>query len=43
MTLRDRAAWANDDNTARGAQATLQTLPGASFVANGVSTARDGR
>jgi len=41
LTLRGRAAWAHDFNTGRVASATFQSLPGASFVVNGASTARD--
>ena len=41
LTLRGRAAWAHDFNTDRAASATLQTLPGASFVVNGAVQARD--
>jgi autotransporter-associated beta strand protein len=41
LTLRGRAAWAHDFNTDRAASATFQALPGASFVANGASPARD--
>jgi autotransporter-associated beta strand protein len=41
LTLRGRAAWAHDFNTDRSAQATFQTLPGASFIVSGASPARD--
>jgi autotransporter-associated beta strand protein len=41
FTLRGRAAWAHDYNTDCNVQATFQTLPGASFVVNGASPARD--
>jgi len=41
LTLRGRAAWAHDFNTERAATATFQSLPGASFVVNGASLARD--
>ena len=41
VTLRGRAAWAHDYNNARSAIATFQTLPGASFVVNGATPARD--
>jgi fibronectin-binding autotransporter adhesin len=41
FTLRGRAAWAHDFNTDRNAQASFQTLPGASFVVNGAPSARD--
>jgi autotransporter-associated beta strand protein len=41
LTLRGRAAWAHDYNTDRAASATFIALPGASFVVNGASPARD--
>ncbi len=41
LTLRGRAAWAHDTNTERSAQATFQTLPGASFVVNGAAASRN--
>lgn len=41
FTLRGRAAWAHDYNTDRNIAATFQTLPGASFVANGAAQAHD--
>jgi len=41
LTLRGRAAWAHDYNSDRRAQATFQTLPGASFIVNGAAPARD--
>jgi autotransporter-associated beta strand protein len=41
LTLRGRAAWAHDYNTERAAAATFQSLPGASFVVNGATPARD--
>jgi uncharacterized protein with beta-barrel porin domain len=41
LTLRGRAAWAHDFNPDRAASATFQTLPGASFVVNGATPARD--
>jgi uncharacterized protein with beta-barrel porin domain len=41
LTLRGRAAWAHDFNADRAAAATFQSLPGASFVVNGATPARD--
>ncbi len=41
LTLRGRAAWAHDFNTDRSIAATFQTLPGASFVANGAAQSAD--
>jgi autotransporter-associated beta strand protein len=41
LTLRGRAAWAHDFNPDRSLAATFLTLPGASFVVNGVAPARD--
>ena len=41
FTLRGRAAWAHDFNPDRNIGATFQTLPGASFVVNGATQARD--
>jgi uncharacterized protein with beta-barrel porin domain len=41
FTLRGRFAWAHDFNTDRAASATFQALPGASFVVNGATPARD--
>jgi autotransporter-associated beta strand protein len=41
LTLRGRAAWAHDTNPERSAQATFQSLPGASFVVNGAVAARN--
>lgn len=41
LTLRGRFAWAHNFNTDRAASATFQTLPGASFVVNGATLARD--
>jgi uncharacterized protein with beta-barrel porin domain len=41
LTLRGRAAWAHDFNPDRNIAATFQTLPGASFVVNGATQARD--
>ncbi|WP_299812220.1 autotransporter domain-containing protein [Tardiphaga sp.] len=41
LTLRGRAAWAHDYNTERSASATFQSLPGASFLVNGASPAKD--
>jgi autotransporter-associated beta strand protein len=41
LTLRGRAAWAHDVNADRSISATFQTLPGASFVANGAAQAHD--
>jgi autotransporter-associated beta strand protein len=41
LTLRGRAAWAHDFNPDRSISATFQTLPGASFVANGAAQAHD--
>jgi uncharacterized protein with beta-barrel porin domain len=41
FTLRGRAAWAHNFNTDRSALPTFQALPGASFVVNGATQARD--
>lgn len=41
LTLRGRAAWAHDFNRDRIAQASFQSLPGASFIVNGASMAPD--
>jgi autotransporter-associated beta strand protein len=41
LTLRGRVAWAHDYNPDRSVAATFQTLPGASFVANGAAQASD--
>jgi uncharacterized protein with beta-barrel porin domain len=41
FTLRGRFAWAHDYNTDRSIGATFQTLPGASFVANGAAQSAD--
>ncbi len=41
LTLRGRTAWAHDFNADRSASATFQTLPGASFVVNGATLARN--
>lgn len=41
LTLRGRAAWAHDYNPLTAASATLQALPGASFVVNGAAGAHD--
>ena len=41
LTLRGRAAWAHDFNPDRTVAATLQTLPGASFVVSGAAQAAD--
>ena len=41
LTLRGRLAWAHDFNTDRNVSAVFQTLPGASFIANGAAQARD--
>ncbi|OKO79105.1 hypothetical protein AC630_18050 [Bradyrhizobium sp. AS23.2] len=41
LTLRGRLAWAHDFNPDRSVAATFQTLPGASFVANGAALASD--
>jgi T5SS/PEP-CTERM-associated repeat protein len=41
LTLRGRAAWAHDFNPHHFSAATVQTLPGASFVVNGAAQARD--
>ena len=41
LTLRGRAAWAHDFNGDRVAQASFQSLPGASFVVNGAAMAPD--
>jgi uncharacterized protein with beta-barrel porin domain len=41
LTLRGRAAWAHDFDPDRNIGATFQTLPGASFVVNGATQARD--
>jgi uncharacterized protein with beta-barrel porin domain len=39
LTLRGRLAWAHDYNPDRAISATIQTLPGASFVVNGAGMA----
>jgi T5SS/PEP-CTERM-associated repeat protein len=39
LSLRLRAAWANDHQTNQGIGATFQTLPGASFTVNGAAPA----
>ncbi len=41
LTLRGRAAWAHDYQNDRSLQAAFQSLPGASFVVNGATAARD--
>jgi uncharacterized protein with beta-barrel porin domain len=41
FTLRGRLAWAHDFDPDRNILATFQTLPGASFVANGATNAAD--
>ncbi|MCC8937448.1 autotransporter domain-containing protein [Bradyrhizobium sp. Arg68] len=41
LTLRGRVAWAHDFDPDRSVLATFQTLPGASFVANGATQASD--
>src|SRR6185436_16979349 len=41
VTLRGRLAWAHDFNPDRSIAPTFQTLPGASFVVNGATPARD--
>ena len=41
LTLRGRVAWAHDYDPDRSIGATFQTLPGASFVANGAAQASD--
>ncbi|CCD92948.1 conserved hypothetical protein [Bradyrhizobium sp. ORS 375] len=41
LTLRGRFAWAHDYTTGRTLTPTFQTLPGASFVANGAQQAAD--
>jgi uncharacterized protein with beta-barrel porin domain len=41
LTLRGRLAWAHDYDPDRAIGATFQTLPGASFVANGAAQASD--
>jgi len=41
VTLFARAAWAHDFDIDRSAIATFQSLPGASFIVNGASVARD--
>jgi uncharacterized protein with beta-barrel porin domain len=41
LTLRGRFAWAHDFNPDRAIGAAFQTLPGASFVANGARQAGD--
>jgi uncharacterized protein with beta-barrel porin domain len=41
LTLRGRVAWAHDYDPDRSVGATFQTLPGASFVANGAAQASD--
>ncbi|WP_398475173.1 autotransporter-associated beta strand repeat-containing protein [Tardiphaga sp.] len=41
LTLRGRAAWAHDFNRDRVAQASFQSLPGASFIVNGAAMAPD--
>jgi uncharacterized protein with beta-barrel porin domain len=41
LTLRGRLAWAHDYDPDRSIGATFQTLPGASFVVNGVAQAHD--
>jgi autotransporter-associated beta strand protein len=41
LTLRGRVAWAHDYDPDRSIATTFQTLPGASFVANGAAQASD--
>ncbi|MBN8975866.1 MAG: autotransporter-associated beta strand repeat-containing protein [Rhizobiales bacterium] len=41
FTLRGRAAWAHNFDTARNAAATFQALPGSSFLVNGAAMAGD--
>jgi autotransporter-associated beta strand protein len=41
LTVRGRVAWAHDFNPDRNIAATLQTLPGASFVVNGAAQAQN--
>jgi uncharacterized protein with beta-barrel porin domain len=41
LTLRGRFGWAHDFNTDRNVAAVFQALPGASFVVNGASQARN--
>jgi autotransporter-associated beta strand protein len=41
LTLRGRFAWAHDFDPDRSIAATFQTLPGASFTANGAAQAHD--
>ena len=41
LSLRLRAAWANDHSTDQGIDAAFQTLPGASFTVNGAAPAEN--
>ncbi|WP_315786428.1 MULTISPECIES: autotransporter domain-containing protein [unclassified Bradyrhizobium] len=41
LTLRGRTAWAHDFNPFSSASASFESLPGASFVVNGATAARD--
>jgi autotransporter-associated beta strand protein len=41
LTLRGRAAWAHNFDTARNAAATFQSLPGTGFIVNGAAMAPD--
>lgn len=41
FTLRGRAAWAHNFDTARNAAATFQALPGSGFLVNGAAMAGD--
>lgn len=41
LTLRGRAAWAHNFDTARNAAATFQALPGTGFLVNGAAMAPD--
>jgi uncharacterized protein with beta-barrel porin domain len=41
LTLRGRVAWAHDFDPSRNIAATVQALPGASFVVNGAAQASD--
>ncbi|MGB3041687.1 MAG: autotransporter domain-containing protein, partial [Xanthobacteraceae bacterium] len=41
LTLRGRAAWAHNFDTARNAAATFQALPGSGFLVNGAAMAPD--
>jgi autotransporter-associated beta strand protein len=41
LTLRGRAAWAHNFDTARNVAATFQSLPGSGFIVNGAAMAPD--